>query len=49
MRPLRNYFYWEPHCVNITVCAGIRAVFDATDGVDKFSHNMATLQTDVTP
>ncbi len=19
-RPIRNYFYWEPHCFNIPVC-----------------------------
>lgn len=47
VRPLRNYFYWEQHCDNIPVCDGIRAAFDATDGVDRFSDNMATLQTDV--
>ena len=48
VRPLRNYFYWEPHCLNITVCEGIRAAFDATDGISQFSDNMATLQTDMT-
>ena len=47
VRPFRNYFYWEQHCDNIPVCDGIRAAFDATDGVDKFSDNMATLQADV--
>ena len=48
VRPLRNYFYWEPHCLNITVCEGFRAAFDATDGISQFSDNMATLQTDMT-
>ncbi len=48
VRPLRNYFYWEPHCLNITVCEGIRAAFDATDGVSQFSDDMAALQTDMT-
>lgn len=33
-RPLRNYFYWEPHCFDIPVCAAMRSVFDALDGVD---------------
>ena len=47
VRPLRNYFYWEPHCVDITVCSGIKAVFDATDGVDKFSQNMTSLRGDM--
>ena len=46
-RPLRNYFYWEPHCINITVCDGIRAVFDASDGVDTFSQNMTALRTNM--
>jgi RND superfamily putative drug exporter len=46
-RPLRNYFYWEPHCINITVCEGIRAVFDASDGVDTFSQNMTALRTNM--
>ncbi len=48
VRPLRNYFYWEPHCLNITVCEGLRAAFDATDGVSQFSDDMAALQTDMT-
>ena len=30
-RPLRNYFYWEPHCFDIPVCAAIRSVLDALD------------------
>jgi len=47
VRPLRNYFYWEPHCADITVCSGIKAVFDATDGVDKFSQNMTSLRGDM--
>ena len=47
VRPIRNYFYWEPHCLNITVCEGIRAAFDATDGISQFSDKMAALQTDV--
>jgi putative drug exporter of the RND superfamily len=33
-RPLRNYFYWEPHCADIPVCAAVRSVFDALDGID---------------
>ncbi|HTY28611.1 MAG TPA: MMPL family transporter [Mycobacterium sp.] len=33
-RPLRNYFYWEPHCFDIPLCAAMRSVFDALDGVD---------------
>ena len=33
-RPIRNYFYWEPHCYDIPVCAAVRSLFDAIDGVD---------------
>ncbi|MDT0440848.1 MMPL family RND transporter, partial [Streptomyces sp. DSM 41981] len=25
-RPLRNYFYWEPHCFDIPMCAALRSV-----------------------
>ncbi|WP_201274485.1 RND family transporter [Mycolicibacterium sp. CH28] len=48
VRPFRNYFYWDPHCFNIPACWGVRSAFDAMDGVDKFSDNMAALQTDMT-
>jgi len=37
-RPMRNYFYWEPHCFDIPVCAAMRSVFDAIDGVDALSN-----------
>jgi RND superfamily putative drug exporter len=33
-RPMRNYFYWEPHCFDIPMCATFRSLFDALDGVD---------------
>ncbi|MEB3064809.1 MMPL/RND family transporter [[Mycobacterium] zoologicum] len=46
-RPVRNYFYWEQHCVNIPVCHAVRSVFDAYDGMDKFSENMAPLLADM--
>ncbi|WP_374159973.1 RND family transporter [Mycobacterium sp. G7A2] len=34
LRPLRNYFYWEPHCFDIPACWAMRSLFDALDGVD---------------
>ncbi|MEB3033820.1 MMPL/RND family transporter [[Mycobacterium] nativiensis] len=34
IRPLRSYFYWEPHCFDIPACAAIRSVLDALDGID---------------
>ena len=30
-RPIRNYFYWEPHCYDIPVCFALRSVFDSID------------------
>ncbi len=33
-RPIRNYFYWEPHCYNIPLCHSLRAIFDTLDGID---------------
>ncbi|ORA42545.1 hypothetical protein BST22_28225 [Mycolicibacterium chubuense] len=33
-RPIRNYFYWEPHCYDIPVCWAIRSVFDTLDGIN---------------
>jgi RND superfamily putative drug exporter len=42
-RPFRSYLYWEQHCFDIPVCWAARSVFEAIDGVDKFSENMSTL------
>jgi RND superfamily putative drug exporter len=36
-RPLRNYFYWEPHCYDIPSCAAVRSVFDSLDGIAQLS------------
>ncbi|MGE0218499.1 RND family transporter [Mycolicibacterium sp.] len=33
-RPIRNYFYWEPHCYNIPLCWSFRSIFDSMDGVN---------------
>ena len=46
-RPVRSYLYWEPHCFNIPVCWATRSVFEALDGVDKFSDDMKALLKDV--
>ncbi|WP_081346025.1 RND family transporter [Mycobacteroides chelonae] len=37
MRPLRNYFYWEPHCFDIPACWAFRSLFDMLDSVDKLA------------
>ncbi|KQY08953.1 hypothetical protein ASD37_00155 [Mycobacterium sp. Root135] len=46
-RPLRNYFYWEPHCFDIPMCQAFRSVFDSVDGIselsDKFTNITASL------
>ncbi|WP_100520894.1 MMPL/RND family transporter [Mycobacteroides abscessus] len=36
-RPLRNYFYWEPHCADIPMCWAMRSLFDMTDQVDSMT------------
>jgi putative drug exporter of the RND superfamily len=42
-RPIRNYFYWEPHCYNIPVCHSIRAIFDTLDGIDIMTDDIQQL------
>ena len=39
-RPLRNYFYWEPHCYDIPVCWAIRSIFDTLDGIDTLTDDI---------
>ncbi|WP_319436643.1 RND family transporter [Mycobacterium sp. RTGN5] len=34
LRPLKNYFYWEPHCYDIPLCYSFRSLFDGLDGID---------------
>lgn len=34
MRPLKAYFYWEPHCFDIPVCYAFKSLFDGLDGLD---------------
>ncbi|CAJ1510908.1 RND family transporter [[Mycobacterium] burgundiense] len=43
LRPIRNYFYWEPHCYNIPICWSIRSLFDAIDKVDRMNDEIALL------
>jgi RND superfamily putative drug exporter len=42
-RPIRNYFYWEPHCYDIPVCHSIRAIFDTLDGIDVLTDDVQQL------
>ncbi len=39
-RPIRNYFYWEPHCYNIPICWALRSLFETIDGVDRITVEM---------
>jgi RND superfamily putative drug exporter len=43
-RPLRAYFYWEPHCFDIPLCAAARSLFDALDGIDKVTDQTGAVQ-----
>ncbi|MEC4845681.1 MMPL family transporter [Mycobacteroides chelonae] len=46
-RPIRNYFYWEPHCFDIPVCGAFRSLFDALDGIDKMVDSADGLATNM--
>ena len=46
-RPVRNYFYWEPHCFDIPVCWSIRSIFDTLDGIDLLSDDLQSLTVDL--
>jgi putative drug exporter of the RND superfamily len=43
-RPLRNYFYWEPHCFDIPLCNATRNLFDALDGIDRVTDQTGAVQ-----
>jgi putative drug exporter of the RND superfamily len=47
LRPLRAYFYWEPHCFDIPVCWSIRSVYDTLDGIDDTADDVQNLQPDL--
>src|SRR6185312_3103723 len=38
MRPLRNYFNWEPHCYDIPLCHALRSLVDTVDSVDEITN-----------
>jgi putative drug exporter of the RND superfamily len=46
-RPIRNYFYWEPHCYDIPICWSIRSVFDTLDGIDAETDDVQSLLPDM--
>ncbi|MDH6196189.1 RND superfamily putative drug exporter [Mycobacterium frederiksbergense] len=44
-RPVRNYFFWEPHCFDIPFCWSMRSLFDSLDSVDAVTDNLHDLVT----
>ncbi|BBZ08179.1 membrane protein [Mycolicibacterium doricum] len=46
-RPIRNYFYWEPHCYDIPVCWALRSVFDSLDGINLLSEDLEAVVPDI--
>ncbi|MET4432442.1 MULTISPECIES: MMPL family transporter [unclassified Mycolicibacterium] len=42
-RPMRSYFYWEPHCYDIPVCWAVRSVFDTLDGINTMTDDIQEL------
>jgi putative drug exporter of the RND superfamily len=46
-RPIRSYFYWEKHCLNIPICFSLKSVFDSIDGVDEVSDKLQDLVGDL--
>jgi len=47
IRPLKNYFYWEPHCFDIPICWAFRSLFDGLDGIDGLDAEIAHTVTDL--
>lgn len=46
-RPIRNYFYWEPHCFDIPVCWALRSVFDTLDGINVMTEDIGAILPDM--
>ncbi|WP_163752491.1 MMPL/RND family transporter [Mycolicibacterium helvum] len=46
IRPLKNYFYWEPHCFDVPVCFAFRSLFDGLDGIDALDEQIHNAVTD---
>ncbi|MBU9766715.1 MMPL family transporter [Mycobacterium sp. TNTM28] len=42
-RPMRNYFYWEPHCYDIPVCWAMRSIFDTLDGISSMTDDIQAM------
>ncbi len=44
--PIRNYFYWEPHCFDVPICWSLRSIFDSLDRIDETADKTQALQAD---
>ena len=42
-RPIRNYFYWDQHCIDIPVCSAFKEIFEALDGVDELTEELTNV------
>jgi RND superfamily putative drug exporter len=42
-RPIRNYFYWEPHCYDIPICNSFKAIFDTIDDTNMLTDKLQVL------
>jgi RND superfamily putative drug exporter len=42
-RPIRNYFYWEPHCFDIPICNSYKAIFDSIDDTNMLTDKLQVL------
>ena len=45
-RPLKSYFYFEPHCADIPLCWAFRSLFDSLDGIDALDEQIHNAVTD---
>lgn len=45
-RPLKSYFYYEPHCFDIPLCYAFRSLFDGLDGIDSLREQIGNAVTD---
>lgn len=46
-RPLKNYFFWEPHCFDIPICWSLRSIFEMLDDIDIMTDDMGLTVNDV--
>src|SRR5262249_20149986 len=45
LRPIKSYFYWEPHCFDIPICWAFRSLFDTLDHIDHLAADVNDAKT----